>query len=227
MSLINSGEAILRYLAAPLVLTEREEAMVRKLDCLRQKDLSPYSEQMKSLLAHRLLGSNTLQSSQDFTTWQAANDWVGRQILQGDQPTIDKFIKINSILLGENSQVRNFEIYSGGSEYLPPENLQEGLSQLERVLESETSALARAFQIYLYLVTLHPFENGNGRTARLAADWGLLQDGYLPLTFDSPIQSHVAVTLGSPPREKCSSFFKFLAAIKSSYDILMEPNRTS
>jgi len=39
------------------------------------------------------------------------------------------------------------------------------------------------------LVSIHPFEDGNGRTARLLADWLLQRSGLPPLGFDDlPMQ---------------------------------------
>ena len=97
---------------------------------------------------------------------------------------------------------------------------QKGLEILEKKLSIKKTPLKKAFEIYLSIVTIHPFVNGNGRTARLAADWILMSSGYLPVCFDSPIQSHVAVTLNQPLRNREVSYCKFLSAVEKSYEIL-------
>jgi hypothetical protein len=48
--------------------------------------------------------------------------------------------------------------------------------------------LLLAAQLYQRLLSIHPFQNGNGRTARLVLDWLLLRQGLPPAVFgnDNP-----------------------------------------
>ena len=46
-----------------------------------------------------------------------------------------------------------------------------------------------AIRVHLKLVSIHPFEDGNGRIARLAMNTILLQEGYLPLVVPPLLRS--------------------------------------
>lgn len=45
--------------------------------------------------------------------------------------------------------------------------------------------VALAALSYRWLVSIHPFSNGNGRTARLVQDWILQENGYPPAAIQS------------------------------------------
>ena len=53
-------------------------------------------------------------------------------------------------------------------------------------LRSEKHPIEFAALIHLRLVTIHPFVDGNGRTARLLMNLALLQSGY-PVTIIPPV----------------------------------------
>jgi len=48
---------------------------------------------------------------------------------------------------------------------------------------SLTAGAAGAFEAHYNLVTIHPFDAGNGRTARLLMNMILIRDGYTPLVI--------------------------------------------
>ncbi|MCP3475959.1 Fic family protein [Bradyrhizobium sp. CCGUVB1N3] len=54
-----------------------------------------------------------------------------------------------------------------------------------------------AAQVHQRLASLHPFEDGNGRTARLAMDWVLLRHGLPPSPPIGPASRTPAVFLGA------------------------------
>lgn len=77
-----------------------------------------------------------------------------------------------------------FAVYdsnSGEAEYIPPEysELKDLILELVNYLEkSDDHPLIKAAIIHYQLVTIHPFEDGNGRTARLISDYYLDLTGY-------------------------------------------------
>jgi Fic family protein len=78
-----------------------------------------------------------------------------------------------------------------GTEFLPP--LPDKVPALMESLSNEIPSLRKAhhpvrFAAFLHreLVTIHPFMDGNGRTARLLMNLALLQDGY-PIAIIPPI----------------------------------------
>jgi Fic family protein len=50
-------------------------------------------------------------------------------------------------------------------------------------LRTAAPAPASAFQAHLRLVAIHPFNDGNGRTARLLMNLLLVRDGYPPIAI--------------------------------------------
>ena len=72
-----------------------------------------------------------------------------------------------------------------GSEYIPPEAIAVPslMSDFSKWLNGEANALTvieRAALAHFHLVHIHPFSDGNGRTARLLMNLILLRDGYPP-----------------------------------------------
>jgi Fic family protein len=59
-----------------------------------------------------------------------------------------------------------------------PELMQEFISWLS---ENHTHPVEKAIEAHYQFVTIHPFTDGNGRTARLVMNLILLRDGYRPL----------------------------------------------
>lgn len=51
--------------------------------------------------------------------------------------------------------------------------------------EDKTDAVLRAALAHLWFVTIHPFDDGNGRMARAIADWGLARSDGIPQRFYS------------------------------------------
>ena len=60
-----------------------------------------------------------------------------------------------------------------------------------------------AAQVYQRFVSIHPFEEGNGRTSRLLMDWVLQRAGYPPLIFEEGSSGgieathHFAIAIGN------------------------------
>ncbi len=70
---------------------------------------------------------------------------------------------------------------TGRAEYIPPESkdIDPLMDELVRYVETtDDHPVIRAAIIHYQLVTIHPFEDGNGRTARLVSDYDLERSGY-------------------------------------------------
>lgn len=84
-------------------------------------------------------------------------------------------------------EFRTVDVVSGipPSYYLRAERVVQALRELFRWLESQSinsaSVVLIAAQFYQRLVSIHPFSDGNGRTARLMLDWLLQMHGWPPV----------------------------------------------
>jgi len=83
---------------------------------------------------------------------------------------------------------RSENVVIAGAEHLPPDHLhvQAQMGELiTRYRESDAHPLARAAQLHSQFVKIHPFIDGNGRTARLLMNLDLMRSGYLPLVIQA------------------------------------------
>lgn len=80
---------------------------------------------------------------------------------------------------------RRHESIVTGSNYpvTPPEEIEKQMKELARWIEADRDQMHPiefAAKLHLRFVFIHPFEDGNGRVARLIMNLALLQDGYVP-----------------------------------------------
>ena len=87
---------------------------------------------------------------------------------------------------------RQQQVFLSGSEFVPPaaSEVPKRMRKLFDKIERERTArhpVAFAAWLHFEFVTIHPFIDGNGRTARLAMNLALLQSGY-PIVIIPPIR---------------------------------------
>jgi Fic family protein len=101
-----------------------------------------------------------------------------------------------------------------GTDYLPPSASALPAAMAEFVAEipflHEKHPVIYAALLHLKLVTIHPFVDGNGRSARLLMNLALLQSGY-PITIIPPVQrSDYIAALRESNRGNNESFINFI-----------------
>ena len=69
------------------------------------------------------------------------------------------------------------------------------MAEFGRELSSSTNTPAEAFSFHHQLVSIHPFDDGNGRTARLLMNMVLLRGGYVPVTIGPEQRSEYLSTI--------------------------------
>lgn len=91
-------------------------------------------------------------------------------------------------------QYRNVDVWITGSAYIPPSSLkiQEHMDEFFHWCNHALATLhpvVYAALLHEKLVTIHPFIDGNGRTARLLLNFALIKTGYLPIHIKSDATS--------------------------------------
>lgn len=95
---------------------------------------------------------------------------------------------------GTAGEYRKTQIFVTGSDHAfpKPERVPALMSAFEDWMTNTRGQLhpvAFAVQLHLNLISVHPFEDGNGRIARLAMNAVLLQEGFLPLVIPPLLRS--------------------------------------
>lgn len=109
------------------------------------------------------------------------------ELAQLDRPTdLEQVKDIHSVILGDRAGagvLRSEPIRISGSDHRPPktwEAVMEAMGQWEDWSQRNVSAppLLRAVVLHTWLTHIHPFMDGNGRTARAIMNLELIRSGY-------------------------------------------------
>ena len=102
---------------------------------------------------------------------------------------LDTILTLHHAVVGDTSyfgQLRTQPVYIRGSMHVPPNYakvprlVDEMLQRL--AVDTETAhPVAAASQLHFDLLTIHPFVDGNGRTARLLQNLYLMREGFVPI----------------------------------------------
>lgn len=115
-----------------------------------------------------------VRRQEPFSEWQIKN--IHRLILKGIQD--------------ENAGTyRKENVLISGAKHIPPDAIQVSpmMEQFIRWYEADGSKLhpiARAANVHSDFVKIHPFIDGNGRTARLLLNFELMKNGYPPIVIE-------------------------------------------
>ena len=98
------------------------------------------------------------------------------KILMDGAFTSDHKGQINNILNGE---LRTFGVNNGIEDYMPFCKVEESLDKLIKNYNSDLrgDAISKACRLFWDFLVIHPFEDGNGRMARMLASFSLMKDG--------------------------------------------------
>lgn len=104
--------------------------------------------------------------------------------------SLDQIIGSNIIEgAGNYKEHENYLINSNGEEinFTLPENVNERMLELSNKYENEWRELTvfeRATNLHIALINIHPFNDGNGRTARLLINYELIKNNYPPVLIN-------------------------------------------
>lgn len=126
---------------------------------------------------------------------QAPEQWISAMSFMQDR--LDKAIlpyndilNINFLLSGHKG-LRKERIIAGTCEFPAHESVESLMEEFQQRVQQISEPISRAAFIYQALCSIHPFVDGNGRTARLIADHALISNGFAPLIFPAPTMAYV------------------------------------
>lgn len=194
-----------------------------KLLQLSQNDLIIGSERISEF---RTTSSSTIKK-EGHDLWLKANLYVTKKIELNAAPTWNDVVEINKILDPKNQgKLRTCEIYIGNHQACTINELQDLLITFtQEILQNSKKLhpLLWANEVRYWLVTLHPFIDGNGRTSNLLCDWILALNGYLPISHSSKIESFIGGWKGRAHFSDINfAAIKTLSAIEHSYRIFFQ-----
>lgn len=134
------------------------------------------------------IGGKSLREIYEVVNHEKAFSYVKRCIAEKKELNEDITKDIHALLM-ENIIVggiyRNVEVRISGASFLPP--LPEEMYQqmktffVDMKLKQNVNALELAAWTHAEFVRIHPFVDGNGRTARMLMNYQLMYHGYLPI----------------------------------------------
>jgi len=109
---------------------------------------------------------------------------------ENKSPTnIEQLLELHSLILGDRPSAghfRNEPVRIKGSDHRPPKYWNEIMGQMDAWQQwseenQNAPAILRAIILHAWLVHIHPFIDGNGRTARAITNLELIRAGYPPI----------------------------------------------
>jgi hypothetical protein len=229
---MKSGWSLLcDVLTAPLSPAELHEVdqhstnLAERLQILEDAQV-PLNVAALQMARHR--ASNTLKKvSDEIVHWEKTLAKFSEQLANGRPLDLDMIAEWNALLRNEaTAPYRDLDLYLVEKKLIDFNEVPSAMKDFEKkVLKADEDPVLNASRIYQWLITIHPFANGNGRTARLATDYVLMQNGYLPVVFPSARQSFVAISPEQPYAvTPMDSFRSVVHAVERSLDILQLGN---
>ncbi len=114
------------------------------------------------------------------------------EIVKNNEPLTEWQIKnIHNLILknidGNNAgRYRTENVIISGAKHIPPSflNLDEEMKSLIKWYNEDNShPIEKSARLHSLFVKIHPFIDGNGRTARLLLNFELMKNGYLPVVI--------------------------------------------
>ncbi|MDR1236427.1 MAG: Fic family protein [Holosporaceae bacterium] len=139
-------------------------------------------------------GSKPVKDYLEAKNHAEAFDYIVSLINQEKVDYEDVILKIHSMILNgiddnTGGRYRNVRVRIAGADVVLPNPLKvpDLMRNFAEKLCKKPDSLLKAFEAHYKLVEIHPFTDGNGRTARLLMNLILMRAGYLPVVI-SPIE---------------------------------------
>lgn len=178
------------------------------------------------LSPYRLQASTSLKRGSR-EAWINANTFVANKVANEQFPKEQDVILINAILREKPEiTIRTIDVFIGPHRACTPEVLPSFLEYFYKnvlTVENQSHPLVVAALTRYWLISLHPFEDANGRTSALIADWLLLSRGYLPLSFERQLDAIIGNLDGSRvSATPGQAIIKTLRCVLHSYKLILD-----
>lgn len=102
---------------------------------------------------------------------------------------LDTILALHHAVIGEQAfagRLRTQPVYIRGSLHVPPNHVKvpslvDAMIERAAAREADEHPLVTASRLHFELLTIHPFVDGNGRTARLLQNLYLIREGFVPI----------------------------------------------
>ena len=137
------------------------------------------------------VGGKTLREHFEAINHREAIAWV-ESVVARDEPFSERLVKSVHQLVLKNidndnaGRYRRENVLIAGASHTPPDyyHLDQQMADLVQWYQRQTlHPIERAAILHARFAGIHPFVDGNGRTARLLMNFDLMGSGYLPVVF--------------------------------------------
>lgn len=148
-----------------------------------------------------------------------AEAWVFTKSLAAHKLSLteNQLLEIHRIVLdkveqGHAGRYRTSAVRISGSSHIPPNPIKvpDLMTELFQKLPTITDPLTQATTLHHGISHIHPFADGNGRTARLAMNFILLASGYPPISIAPEIRIDYYYALEAADTGNLNAFQNFL-----------------
>ena len=150
-------------------------------------------KETKVVLEGITIGGKSMREHFEVINHKDAIDYVAA-VIAGDETFSEHLIKSLHQLILKNIDndlagvYRRENVLIAGAEHKPPDYLHVPELMQDLIASYNTfigHPIERAARLHVDFVKIHPFIDGNGRTARLLMNFDLIKSGYLPVIFQA------------------------------------------
>ncbi|MFS4459724.1 Fic family protein [Bdellovibrio sp. HCB2-146] len=208
------------------------QSLIQDIEDLKTQteSLTPQQWQtgLERLSPARLAFSGSLRSGKS-ESWIAANTYASEKIAQDTPPSAQDIFHLNALLRSlPTAPLRTGDVFLGPHKAIDAEKLPAAFQYFcDEILpqSKHKHSLLGAALTRFWLVSLHPFEDANGRTSVILADWLLLLSGYLPLGFNEASEGLIAsFNQHRPSATAANAVLKTLRSVRTSYRLILDLN---
>lgn len=143
------------------------------------------------------------------------------EMMENPSFSIRDIIKLHSIIMGKErpdiaGKYKTKPNIITGSEYttIPPRDVPDKMDRFDEWLQKsygKEHPILLAAEVHRKLVYIHPFTDGNGRTARLAMNAILIQNGYLPISISPYLKMNYNSALELGRQGNLNAFYEYIS----------------